>query len=51
VGSGACYRRTDRRLASVRFTNSAEVTTGVPRHGDIESRSWSSLTISTDPLA
>src|SRR5207237_124594 len=44
-------RRRARRMASVRLTKSAEVTTGVPRQGDIESRSVSSETMRTDPLA
>ena len=46
----AAQRRRPRRIASVRFTKSPDVTTGVPRHGDIETRSWSSLTINTEPL-
>ena len=38
-------------MASVRTTNSAEVGTGIPRHGDISRRSLSSPTIRTDTLA
>jgi hypothetical protein len=37
-------------MASVRETNSREVTIGVPRQGDIDNNSVSSLTISKEPL-
>jgi hypothetical protein len=47
----AGYRRRARRMVSVRVTNSRDVTIGVPRQGDIDNKSVSSLTISREPLA